>query len=105
MSDGSVIGGFSVYPLAEENTKKQKLGKGFLFSSATQKVYPLKTDAKFPVITYDQYYFIFGNSEIRIKTQDRTLFSNFGILSSTFSPLGDSSQQFLRTRLEGLREI
>ena len=35
-------------------------------------------------IKYDDYYLIFGNSEIRLKSLERKLFSNFGIGNSYY---------------------
>ena len=81
------------------------MGKGFLFDLGLQKIYPYKSNARTPVIVYDQYYLIFGNSEIRIKSHEKTLFSNFGVKTSSFDTLGHSFQDFLRTRMEGIREI
>ncbi len=81
------------------------MGRGFLFSLPLEKIYPLKNNAKFPVIVYDQYFLIFGNSEIRIKSHEKRLFSNFGFSSSSFDSLGDTAQNFLKTRVEGIREL
>ncbi len=39
-------------------------------------------------ISYDEYYAIFGNSEIRIKSQEETIFSNFGIANSYYNSNG-----------------
>jgi hypothetical protein len=35
-------------------------------------------------ITYDEYYMIFGNSEIRLKFREDLLFSNFGTLGAFY---------------------
>ena len=41
-------------------------------------------------MVYDKYFLIMGNSEIRIKTGESKLFSNFGINSSYFNSKGDT---------------
>jgi hypothetical protein len=35
-------------------------------------------------ITYDEYYMIFGNSEIRLRFREDMLFSNFGTLGAFY---------------------
>jgi hypothetical protein len=35
-------------------------------------------------MTYDPYYVIFGNAEMRIRTGEKKVFSNFGIQNSYF---------------------
>jgi hypothetical protein len=35
---------------------------------------------------YNEYFIIFGNAEIRIRANEKTVFSNFGIASSFFNP-------------------
>jgi hypothetical protein len=39
-------------------------------------------------ILYDEYYMIFGNSEIRIKTGSNKLYSNFGIYNCYYESKG-----------------
>ena len=39
-------------------------------------------------VSYDEYYIIYGNSEIRIKSQEELIFSNFGIAHSYFNSNG-----------------
>lgn len=41
-------------------------------------------------VTYDDYYMIFGNSEIRIKSQDNKVFSNFGTTNGYYNAQGES---------------
>lgn len=40
------------------------------------------------MITYDDYYIIFGNSEIRLKSLESKVFSNFGIANGYFENRG-----------------
>ena len=44
---------------------------------------------------YDQYYAIFGNAEIRVKSGLNTVFSNFGINNSFFDSRGDKIDSLL----------
>lgn len=46
-------------------------------------------------VTFDEYYMIFGNSELRIKTLETKMFSNFGIRNGYFDSKGDKIQDFL----------
>jgi hypothetical protein len=48
----------------------------------TQRVFFLKPGSK--AIAYDEYYIIFGNSEVRLKSGEGVVFSNFGIANSYF---------------------
>jgi len=37
---------------------------------------------------YDEFFMIWGNAEVRIRANDKILFSNFGIAASFFNPRG-----------------
>ena len=41
-------------------------------------------------MVYDRYFLIYGNSEIRIKSGEKKLFSNFGINNSYFWSQGEN---------------
>lgn len=60
-----------------------KKGNALLLSLWNQKSYVLQKDMK--GITFDDFFIIFGNSELRIKTQDTKIFSNFGLRSNFFA--------------------
>lgn len=49
--------------------------------------FPLELNKR--AITYDDYYVIFGNSEIRIKSMEDKVFSNFGINNSYYDCKGE----------------
>ena len=51
----------------------------------------------FIVTNYDEYFLIFGNSELRIKSGDLELFSNFGISNGTFESGTTTLTQFMGT--------
>jgi len=55
----------------------------------------MKKDPRMPVVSYDDFFFIFGNSEIRLKTQERKIFSNFGVAASTFDSMGEPKLVFM----------
>ena len=40
-------------------------------------------------ITYDEYYIIFGNSEIRIKSLETKVMSNFGLRNGYYDSQGN----------------
>ena len=41
-------------------------------------------------VTYDDYFMIFGNSEIRIKSQECKIFSNFGTSNGYYFAQGET---------------
>jgi hypothetical protein len=60
---------------------------GIIFSLTQKEVFE-PVDPNKRVVVYDDYYLIFGNSELRVKSQECKLFSNFGINSSYFKSRG-----------------
>jgi hypothetical protein len=61
---------------------------GLLFSLTNRKVFePLKANSK--VITYDEFFLIFGNSELRLKKNEKKVFSSFGISNAYFANRGE----------------
>lgn len=61
---------------------------GIIMSLTNRKCYFL-VERNRRSITYDDYFIIFGNSEIRIKTSEKKMFSNFGLSNSYFKSNGD----------------
>ena len=53
-------------------------------------------------MVYDPYFLIFGNAELRIKTGEKTVFSNFGIMNSYYNSRGKKVHDLLCE--EGTRE-
>lgn len=76
---GRVIAAYSEECFTSKGTKK---GDALLMALWNQKVYEIKKTAK--GVTYDDYFMIFGNSEIRIKFMEAKVFSNFGINNGYF---------------------
>ena len=62
-------------------------------SLTNHKTFPLLEGKK--SVTYDTYFFIFGNSEIRIKHGEFKVFSNFGIAQASYIPNGSSVKDLL----------
>lgn len=91
--NGYVIGGFTEYAIEKGNIEKP--GSGFIFSCNIKKFYTVKNDARLPVVSYDDYFCLFGNAEIRLKTQEAKVFSNAGIAASTFDLGRDTRTKFL----------
>jgi hypothetical protein len=46
-------------------------------------------------ISYDDYFLIFGNSELRVKTGEFRLFSNFGIANGYYKNRGEKVNSLL----------
>ena len=68
-----------------------------------RKVYaPLERNKR--SIVYDEYFVIWGNSEIRIKSQEKKVFSNFGLNNSYYKNNGDKVNMLLGGN-PGEREI
>lgn len=59
----------------------------------SKKIYHIIKDKR--VITFDDYYIIFGNSQIRIKSSESKMFSNFGTGNAYFNSQGDKIEQFV----------
>ena len=51
---------------------------------------PNKKNKSYKAITYDEFYLIFGNSELRLKTFEDKVFSNFAILNNFFETNGEN---------------
>jgi hypothetical protein len=54
----------------------------------TEKVFQLRSGMR--AISYDDYYILFGNSEMRLKSGEDIVFSNFGIANSFFDNKGQT---------------
>ncbi len=65
-------------PILKE--KKYYGNTAMLIAPHDREVFHLKENAR--AFTYDDYYLIIGNAELRIKAGDKKIFTNFGILNS-----------------------
>lgn len=86
---GKLIAGYSEEAFDSNGTKK---GYGMLLSLWGRKMFPIKEKK---AISYDDYFIIFGNSELRIKSLEFTIFSNFGISNGYFDNRGEKVQSIL----------
>jgi hypothetical protein len=71
------------------------LHHALLIALSTDKVFGLHTPTTNPTTSrafrgmiYDEFFMIWGNAEVRIRANDKILFSNFGISASFFNPRG-----------------
>lgn len=77
LKNGTIIGGFS-----QEQFRPRCSGQnGFIFNVSQLEAYQRQQRS---TISYDDYYLIFGNSEICIKVNDMHMLSNFGIQARHF---------------------
>jgi hypothetical protein len=67
---------------------------GVLFSLTKNKWFNLKKEENCKVLTYDEYYLIYGNSEIRIRDGEFQVYSSFGGNSGYFNN-GSETQTIL----------
>ena len=58
-----------------------------------EKIY--RVNKNFRAITYDEYYIIYGNSEVRIKSLETKVFCNFGLKNGFYESKGDGVNEFL----------
>jgi hypothetical protein len=65
-----------------------------IISLTNRKVFRLAV-ANYRAISYDDYYLIFGNSELRLRTQENKVFSNFGINTSYYANRGETVNTLL----------
>ena len=85
-----IFAAFSESPIS--NTKAPN--KGGVIMSLTNKLSFELTPGKRSV-TYDTYFLIFGNSEIRIKHGEWKVFANFGIANGFYMPNGGNVNDLL----------
>ena len=80
---GYYLAGFSESPISNKAPASKG---GLIIALNNRKVFPLINGKK--SVTYDSFFLIIGNSEIRLKNQEWKVFSNFGIANSFFNSLG-----------------
>lgn len=92
LENGYKIGSFCKTPIEKSKVEKHK--DGFLFSLTLQEKYQPKT-ANQALVSYDDYFLIFGNAQIRIKTLQSKVYSNFGATAGMFATYGKKVVDFL----------
>jgi hypothetical protein len=65
-----------------------------LYSLTLKEKYEPKS-ANQALVSYDDFFLIFGNSEVRIKSFETKVFSNFGTNCGVFATYGKKSADFL----------
>jgi hypothetical protein len=84
------LGAFSECPL---DSTKVASKRGLLMSLTNNKAYSLIEGRR--SVTYDPFYFIFGNSEMRFRQNEQKVFCNFGINNGFFKAQGSSPNDLL----------
>lgn len=84
--------------------KTPSRGEGMLVSLSNRECYYLSEKSRKATV-YDDYFLIFGNSEVRIKTQEKKLFSNFGLNSNYYKNRGHGAVELLGTENKDKREV
>lgn len=105
LTNGVIIGGFTVTPFLSERVPSTNKGKGFLFSLTTEKTFQMRSEPKQSITTYDHFFLILGNAEIRLRAGEKKVFSNFGIATSTFDNLGYPRTSFLGVQEQANNEL
>ncbi len=90
--NGLIMGGYSHTPIEKGRTDKHE--KAMLFELTRKKKYMTKKEVKSSVVPFDDFYIIFGNSEIRIKGNETKLYSNFGASTGIFEVGNDKVEDF-----------
>lgn len=80
---GFYFGAFSESPF---DSTKIADKEGIIISLTNRKVFNVQKGKK--PITYDNFYFIIGNSEIRLKHGETKVFCNFGINNGYYNSKG-----------------
>jgi hypothetical protein len=95
LKNGWVVGGFYSGALVKGG---DLLEKGLIFNLTCNEVFRLKEKSsasdnkKYRGMTYDDYYVIFGNAELRFKTGLTEVLSNLGVNSGYYDSQGNRHQ-------------
>lgn len=92
--NGLIVGGYSHSPIQKERADVSSQ-KGFLFSLDNLRIYSPKADNQYPVVSYDDYFLIIGNSELRIRVNEKKIYSHFGVSNGIFNTDGRKVIDFL----------
>ena len=97
MDNGQIIAAYTQPPFQKQLNVDYK--PGLMFGVKNQRVFTLKMHPtnKFNKtnprpITYDEYYIIWGNSDIRIKFGTTELYSGYGTSNCSFEERGNPNQ-------------
>jgi hypothetical protein len=113
MKSGQIIAGYSQPPFKPKNNVDYK--EGFMFAFKNKKVFTVKTQPTNKAnktipkpITYDEYFIMWGNSDIRIKTGTQELYSNYSTGNGSYEEKGNKnsmvSDLFLQEERDAILE-
>jgi hypothetical protein len=91
LANGLVFGGWAAGGVAPQSATK---GDGLIFSVSNQQAFEL-VQAGQRATVYDDFYLMFGNSEIRLKSMEAKVFCNFGISKGYYNSRGQSVEVLL----------
>ena len=84
--NNKVIGGYTKDSFLEN---RHSIDYGMVFSVTNMTYFERNVkNSSYKANTYDEFYLIFGNSELRIKTLEEKIFSNFAILHNFYETKG-----------------
>jgi hypothetical protein len=94
--NGQIIAGYSKPAFVPKtNTEFQE---GYMFALRNKKLFKTKKEAtnkynqtKPRPITYDEFFLIWGNSDIRIKSGTNELFSSYGTANASYEEVGNEN--------------
>lgn len=99
LANGNAVAAWSEGPFYPRMTSDKD---GLIISLTNRRAFePLKANIK--AITYDEFYLIFGNAELRVKTSDKKVFSNFGVNNGFYDSKGQTVDLLLGSGKE--REV
>ena len=82
LKNNKLLACYSELPLIKGENNK---GKGFIASLSNKEVFKLrKNNPQSKVTLYDDYFILFGNSEVKIKAHEDHIESNLGIVYRYF---------------------
>jgi len=85
-----LINGYIVGAWSEGSFQPKMVSEkdGLIFSLTNRKIFePLERNRR--AVAYDDYFLIFGNSELRLKSQETKVFSNFAISNGYYNCRGE----------------
>jgi hypothetical protein len=105
LTNGTIIGGFTVDPFLPHRVPNLNKRQGFLYSLTAGRTFQMKIDIQQPITTYDRFFLVLGNNDIRLKAGENKLFSNFGIATSAFDNEGYPRTSFLGVQDQTINEV
>lgn len=98
LTNGNYLAAFSEGPFYPKMVSKYE---GLIISLTNRKAFSTLVKNE-KAIVYDEFFIIFGNSELRIKGNEKKVFSNFGVNNAFYDAKGEKVDILLGEK--GLRE-